>query len=67
VVLLIAGEEIEEQGGLGKTPAPALADLEDIAEELLGFLARKEMLLVRRPFIGIARRDGDASTPSPMA
>ena len=39
---------------------PAVAALEDVAEQLLGGLAVQEMLLVRRALVGIARRHGDA-------
>ena len=62
-ILLVAGEEIEEKGGLADAGFPALAAPDDIAEQQLGLSAVEEMLLVRRPLVRIARRDGDALHP----
>ena len=66
LILLIAGEEIEEQGRLVELPvACASAAPEDLAEQLLGVAAVEKMLLVGRPLIGIARaRSMMPSTPS---
>ncbi len=43
-----------------EAPAAALAEAEDVAEELFGLLPVEEVLLVRRPLVGVARRDGGA-------
>src|SRR5205807_4941749 len=57
---LIAGEEIDEHAGMHQLPALALAEREDLTEQLLGLAACEEVLLVRRALIGIAGRDRDA-------
>src|ERR1700744_99799 len=43
MVVLVAGQEVHEQRRLGELPALALAARQDVAEELLGLLAREEM------------------------
>src|SRR3981189_3308720 len=55
-VVLIAREEIQEQAGMHEIPVLALAEREDVAEQLLGLGAVEEVLLVRRALIGVARR-----------
>ncbi len=55
LVLLVAGEEVEEQAGMHKIPLLALAHRKDVAEQLLGLGAVEEVRLVRRALIGIAR------------
>src|SRR5712671_6488962 len=45
-VVLVAGEEIEEQRRLGEAPALADAEREDLAEQALGLVPVEEMLLV---------------------
>ena len=58
---LVAGQEIQEQAGLGERPIlAAIAAREDLAEHVLGAFAVEEVLLVGRALIGIAGRDGDA-------
>src|SRR5207302_1294536 len=57
---LIAGEEVDEHAGMHELPALALAKREDLAEQLLGLAARKEVLLVGRALVGIAGRDRNA-------
>src|SRR6185312_6003838 len=61
VIALIAGEEVEEHARLAERPVlAAIAAGEDVAEQLLGFIAIEEVLLVRRALIGIAGRNRDA-------
>src|SRR5229473_5166215 len=57
MIRLVAGEKIEEQGGMHQVPALAPAEREDAAEQLLGFAAAEKMLLVGRPLVGIAGRN----------
>src|SRR5208282_3447432 len=59
VVLLIAGEEVEEETRLREAPLLAAPAPEDVAEELLGLVPREGVLLVRRALVGVARRNGD--------
>ena len=55
MIRLVPGKEVEEQAGLAERPAPsAFAACEYIPEQLPRPVAREEMLLFRRPFIGIA-------------
>src|SRR5262249_6400321 len=63
VVFLVAGEEIEEQRRLAERPLPALAQAENVAEQLLGPPPAEEMLLVRGALIGIAWRHRYAVEP----
>src|SRR5260370_30696590 len=60
MVGVVAGEEIQEQGRMDEVPALALAVGEDLEEQLLGLAAIEEVILVGRPFIGIAGRDRHA-------
>ena len=61
MILLVAGEEIEEQAGLAEaTTWCRCSRAEDVAEQLLGLAPVEEMRLVGRALIGVARRDGDA-------
>ena len=60
VILLIAGEEIEIERRVAELPALAVAEPEDRAEQFFGLFPVQEVFLIGRPFIGIARRDGDA-------
>ena len=48
---------------MGELPPLALATLEDVAEELLGFLTREEVRLVGRAFVGVAGGRQDAVDP----
>src|SRR5579883_952265 len=62
VIGAIAGKEVEKQCRLIECPTP-LAPVftrENLPEQLLRATAVKEMLLIRRPFIRITRRDADA-------
>src|ERR1051326_4157524 len=60
MVLLVAGQEVEKQSGLAERPSfAAAAATEDVAEQLFGLLAVQEMFLIRRPLVGVARRNGD--------
>ena len=43
-----------------QVPLLALAEREDLAEQLLGLAAVEEVLLIGRPLIGVAGRDRDA-------
>src|ERR1700694_2767288 len=55
MVFLIPRQEVEEQTGLAERPGFAGATAtEDVAEQLLGFLAMEKMLLVRRSLVGVA-------------
>src|SRR5262249_52789324 len=65
MIRLVAGEKIEEQGRMHQVPALAPAEREDAAEQLLGFAAAEEMLLVGRPLVGIAGRNRDADIECP--
>src|SRR3954468_16844146 len=57
VVLLVAGQEVEEHARLAERPAlAAVAAAEDVAEQFLGLAAVEEVLLVRRALIRITRR-----------
>ena len=60
VEFLVAGEEVEEQGGVRQVPLLTLAEREDLAEQVFGVAPGKEMLLIRRALIGIAGRDRHA-------
>src|SRR6185437_14317294 len=60
VIVLIPGEEIEEQAGLRERPYDTVLRAEDAAEQLLGLAPVEEMRLIGRALIGIAGRDGDA-------
>ena len=60
---LVAGQEIEKQARLIECPAAPRIALEDFAEQFLGAAPIEEMLLIRRPFIGIARRHRYAVDP----
>jgi len=51
VEFLVAGEEVQKHAGMGQVPVLALAEREDVAEQLLGLAPRQEMLLVGRPLI----------------
>ena len=46
VEFLIAGEEVEEHARMSEIPLLALAQREDLAEQLLGLAARQEVLLI---------------------
>src|SRR5262249_15775901 len=59
VILLIAGQEVEEKARVHELPAFALAEREDLAKQLLGRAPVEEMLLIGRALIGIAGRDRD--------
>src|SRR6185312_8457602 len=59
VVLLIAGEKVEEEAGVDELPALALAAREHLAEELLGLATVEKVRLIGRALIGISRRDRD--------
>src|SRR5271166_1731018 len=52
----VAGEEIEEQGRVQKTPTLAFAHGENVAEQLLRLTAGQEMRLVGRALVSVARR-----------
>src|SRR5581483_5188196 len=60
LVILVAGEEVEEQPGVQEVPALALAERKHVAEQLLGLLAIQEVLLIGRALISVAGRDRDA-------
>src|SRR5690606_40961169 len=64
-VLLVAGEEIEVERRLVEQPLAPLAAAEHVAEQVLGLLPVQEMILRRRPLVGVARRDGDALDTKP--
>src|SRR3954464_4201141 len=53
-VILVAGEEVEEQAGMHEIPLLALSQRKHVAEQLFGLGAVEKVLLVRRTFIGIA-------------
>src|SRR5690349_9606211 len=55
MIVLIAGEKVEEQAGMHEIPLLALAERKDVAEQLLGLGPVEEVLLVRRSLIGVAR------------
>jgi len=63
-ISLVATQEIEEERRLAQAPfrhallVARFPDFEDFAEQVLRGRAIKEMLLIHRAFIGIARRDG---------
>ena len=57
---LIAGKKVEEHAGVGQVPLLALAEREDFSEQLLGLAAAEEVLLIRRPLIGITGRNRNA-------
>src|SRR5947209_8194884 len=59
-VILVAGQEVEEQAGVHEIPLLALAQRKHVAEQFLGLGAIEEVLLVRRALIGIAGRHRDA-------
>src|SRR6202521_2532223 len=46
VVGLVAGKEVEEQGGMHEVPALAFAQRENLAEELLGLTTVEEVRLI---------------------
>src|SRR5208282_6004938 len=52
----VAGEEIEEKARVHEAPPPALAHGENVSEQLLRLPAGEEVLLIRRPLVGVARR-----------
>src|SRR6185437_16352849 len=56
VIILVAGEEVEEQARLRERPFRAVLGTEDAAEQLFGLLAIEEVRLVGRALIGIAGR-----------
>src|SRR2546427_9983975 len=60
-VLLIAGQEIEEQARLAERPrARTAAAPENIAKELLGASARQKVRLIRRALVCVPGRNRDA-------
>ena len=62
---LVAREEVEEQVGLVERPFlfGSFPTRENAAEQRLRGGAIEEMLLVRRPLIGVARRNRNAVDP----
>src|SRR5690348_15190000 len=56
-VALVAGEEVEKEGGLVEPPVLALSPAEDVAEQLLRLATVEEVLLVGGALIGVAGRD----------
>lgn len=60
MIVFIASQEVQEERRLREAPFLALAETEDVTEELLGLLAVQEVLLIRRALIGVARSRHDA-------
>src|SRR6185503_3025140 len=62
LIALVAGEEVDEQARLVEVPLAAalLADLEDLAKQLLRLAASEEHVLPRRVLIAVAGRHHDA-------
>lgn len=60
MIVLVACQEVQEQRRLREAPLLALAETEDVAEQLLRLLAVQEVCLIRCALIGIARSGHDA-------
>ena len=60
MIFLIAGEKVEKERRVLERPLLALAEGEHPSEQLLRLAAGEEVLLVRRPLVGVAGRNRDA-------